>query len=67
MNRWIPWVDIKAKDPNMFVYNASVTKGMVPLLDYIWPRIKGQLPQAKLTIVGGYYQFPNNVTKTILT
>jgi len=59
MNRWIPWVDIKAKDPNMFVYNASVTKGMVPLLDYIWPRIKGQLPQAKLTIVGGYYQFPN--------
>jgi glycosyltransferase involved in cell wall biosynthesis len=59
MNRWIEWVDIKKKDPNLFVYNASVTKGMVPLLEAIWPRLKQQLPQAKLKIIGGYYQFPN--------
>ena len=59
MNRWIEWVDIKKKDPNLFVFNASVTKGMVPLLENIWPRLKQQLPQAKLKIIGGYYQFPN--------
>jgi len=59
MNRWIDWVDIRQKDPNLFVYNASVTKGMVPLLERIWPRLKAQLPNAKLKIIGGYYQFPN--------
>jgi len=59
MNRWIEWVDVKAKDPFQFVYNASVTKGMVPLLEHIWPRVKQAIPQAKLKIIGGYYQFPN--------
>lgn len=59
INRWIDWVDVKEKDPNLFVYNASVTKGMVPLLERIWPRIKQELPQARLKIIGGYYQFPN--------
>lgn len=59
MNRWIDWVDIKKKDPNLFVYNASVTKGMVPLLERIWPRLKVQLPQARLKIIGGYYKFPD--------
>jgi FkbM family methyltransferase len=59
MNRWIEWVDVKAKDPFQFVYNASVTKGMVPLLEHIWPRVKQIIPQAKLKIIGGYYQFPN--------
>jgi glycosyltransferase involved in cell wall biosynthesis len=59
MNRWIEWVDVKAKDPFQFVYNASVTKGMVPLLEHIWPRVKQAVPQAKLKIIGGYYQFPN--------
>ena len=57
INRWIEWVDIKQKDPNLFVYNASVTKGMVPLVTKIWPRIKAQLPNAKLKIIGGYYSF----------
>jgi FkbM family methyltransferase len=59
INRWVDWVDIKDKDPNLFVYNASVTKGMIPLLDHIWPRLKTQLPQARLKIIGGYYQYPN--------
>jgi len=53
-------VDIKAKDPNRFVYNASVTKGMIPLVKEIWPRVKQQLPQAKLTVIGGYYRFTVN-------
>lgn len=50
-------VDIAAKDPNQFIYNASVTKGMIPLVKHIWPRIKQQIPAAKLTVIGGYYRF----------
>ena len=59
INRWIDWVDIKKKDPNLFVYNASITKGMVPLVQKIWPRLKQHLPNAKLKIIGGYYRFNN--------
>ena len=50
-------IDIKAKDPNLFVYNASVTKGMIPLVKYIWPHVKRHIPTAKLKIIGGYYRF----------
>jgi FkbM family methyltransferase len=57
INRWVEWVDIKKKDPNLFVYNASVTKGMEPLVRKIWPKIKAQLPNATLKIIGGYYSF----------
>lgn len=53
-------VDISAKDPNLFVYNASVTKGMIPLVEHIWPKIKARLPAAKLKIIGGYYRFSTN-------
>jgi FkbM family methyltransferase len=53
----IPWVDVKAKDPDLFVYNASVTKGMIPLVTKIWPIIKQNAPNAKLKIIGGYYKF----------
>jgi glycosyltransferase involved in cell wall biosynthesis len=59
INRWIDWVDIKAKDPNLFVYNASITKGMVPLVEKIWPKIRDNVPGAKLKIIGGYYKFQN--------
>jgi len=59
INRWIDWVDVKAKDPNLFVYNASVTKGMEPLIRKIWPKIRQARPQAKLKIIGGYYRFRN--------
>lgn len=48
-------VDISAKDKNLFVYNASTTKGLVPLLNQIWPLVKKEIPEAKLTVVGGYY------------
>jgi FkbM family methyltransferase len=50
-------IDIKAKDPNLFVYNASVTKGMVPLINQIWPRVKAHIPSARLKVIGGYYRF----------
>lgn len=49
--------DVKQKDPNLFVYNASATKGMVPLVTRIWPRLKQHLPDARLVIVGGFYRF----------
>jgi FkbM family methyltransferase len=53
-------VDISAKNPDQFIYNASVTKGMMPLVKLIWPRVKQQIPQAKLTVIGGYYRFSKN-------
>ena len=59
INRWIDWVDVKDKDPNLFVYNASVTKGMVPLLERVWPKLQKTFKDIKLKIIGGYYQFPN--------
>lgn len=51
------WIDVRAKDPNLFVYNASVTKGMVPLVKQVWPEVKKRIPDAKLTIIGGFYKF----------
>lgn len=50
-------VDIKSKDKNLFVYNASVTKGMIPLVKLIWPHIKNHIPEARLKVIGGYYRF----------
>jgi FkbM family methyltransferase len=50
-------VDIKAKDRDLFVYNASVTKGMIPLVKQIWPHVKRHIPSAKLKVIGGYYRF----------
>lgn len=53
-------VDVNKKDPDQYVYNASVTKGLIPLLQNIWPEVKKQLPNAKLTVIGGYYRFREN-------
>lgn len=50
-------VDLSKKDKNHFVYNASATKGMVPVVEDIWPQIKKRIPEAKLSIIGGYYRF----------
>lgn len=46
---------IENKDPNLFVYNASATKGLMPLINHVWPRIKKSLPDARLVVIGGYY------------
>ena len=51
------WIDVREKDPNLFVFNASVTKGMVPLVKDIWPRVKQRIPNAQLKVIGGYYRF----------
>lgn len=56
----IPEVDLSKKDINHFVYNASVTKGLLPLLENIWPSVKSNIPDAKLTVIGGYYRFREN-------
>lgn len=53
-------VDVYAKDRNLFVYNASVTKGMLPLVKNIWPIVKQAIPTAKLKVIGGYYRFREN-------
>ena len=53
-------VDIQAKDRNLFVYNASVTKGMIPLVNDIWPIVRQHIPEARLRVIGGYYRFSNS-------
>ena len=55
--KYIDEVDLNKKDPNHFVYNASVTKGLKPLLQMIWPDVKRLIPNAHLTVIGGYYRF----------
>lgn len=50
-------VDISKKDRNHFVYNASATKGLIPLVTKIWPEIKKIIPEAHLTCIGGFYRF----------
>lgn len=57
MTRYLDEVDISAKDPDLFVFNASVTKGMVPLLEHVWPKVKQRIPEAKLLVIGGFYRF----------
>ena len=61
INRWIDEVDLSAKDPDLFIYNSSVTKGMLPLVKLVWPLVKARIPQAKLKIIGGYYRFRKDV------
>lgn len=55
------WVDISQKDPDLFVYNASITKGMMNLLNQVWPRVKEKIPAAKLEVVGGYYRMRDDI------
>lgn len=55
--KWIDEVDLEKKDRFQFVYNASATKGLLPLVEYVWPIIKKNIPDAKLTVIGGYYRF----------
>jgi len=47
------------KDPNLFVYNASATKGMSTLVKRAWPQIKKRIPKARLKVIGGFYRFPD--------
>lgn len=68
--KYIDEVDLSLKDPDHFVYNASVTKGLIPLLENIWPSVKAAIPNAHLTVIGGYYRFregaePDEQEKTL--
>jgi len=49
------WVDVSKKDKNQLVYSAAASKGLRPLLELIWPRLKTMFPNLKLTVIGGYY------------
>lgn len=60
IQKYKDWIDIKNKDHNLFVYNASFTKGMYPLITKIWEPIKQNIPNAKLMVIGGFYRFRKN-------
>jgi glycosyltransferase involved in cell wall biosynthesis len=53
-------VDITKKDKDLFVYNASVSKGMTSLVNNVWPLVKQRIPSAKLKVLGGFYKFQSN-------
>lgn len=55
-------IDLSKKDRNLFLFNATRVKGLDPLLRDVWPKIKKEIPNAKLKIIGGYY-IRNNTTK----
>lgn len=57
---YLDWVDVTKKDLDQYVYNSSLTKGLTPLLERVWPRIRQQNPNAKLKVLGGYYRFKEN-------
>lgn len=63
-------VDVSKKDRNLFVYNASATKGLIPLVTRVWPEVKKAIPDARLVCIGGYYRFregaePDEQEKTV--
>ncbi len=49
-------INLDIKDENLFVYNSSVTKGMISLVESVWPRIYSYNNNANLVIIGGYYR-----------
>ena len=48
-------VDFQKKDPNNFIFNAAVSKGMETLLNDIWPSIYAYNNELTLTVIGGAY------------
>jgi len=60
ITKYFDSTDITQKDRNLFVYVASVSKGLPTLLNKVWPLVKSDLPDAKLMVVGGYYHFSSN-------
>lgn len=55
-----PYVSLEDKDEMLFVYNSSITKGMVPLIEEVWPLVIKKYPEAKLKVIGGYYSFKDD-------
>jgi glycosyltransferase involved in cell wall biosynthesis/GT2 family glycosyltransferase/ubiquinone/menaquinone biosynthesis C-methylase UbiE len=49
-------IDLDTKDENLFVYNSSVTKGMITLVQNVWPKVFEYNNNAKLKVIGGYYR-----------
>lgn len=47
------------RDHNHFIFNAAYTKGMRVLLEKVWPRVRMRIQDARLTVIGGYYNFPD--------
>lgn len=53
-------INYMEKDPNLFVFVASVSKGLKVLVNDVWPIIKQNIPEARLVVAGGYYHFSSN-------
>jgi FkbM family methyltransferase len=53
--------DLDRKQQYHFVFNSNRSKGLHPLLHDVWPQVKKRLPEAKLTVIGGYYKLSKAV------
>jgi 2-polyprenyl-3-methyl-5-hydroxy-6-metoxy-1,4-benzoquinol methylase/GT2 family glycosyltransferase len=51
----INFVDIKKKNPNLYIYNASISKGLHEVIKIVWPEVRKLNPNAELICIGGYY------------
>lgn len=56
--------DLSKKTKHFFIYNASAYKGLEPLVHDIWPEIKKRIPDARLFVTGGYYEYGDTNLKT---
>ena len=54
----------QTRDPDLFLFNANQSKGLYTLLNLVWPQVEQQIPQARLVIIGGYYNFGSQFDNT---
>ena len=55
-NGFLPFkVDTRNKVKGSWIFCGAAYKGLVPLLENFWPKIRGYFPNDKLTVIGGYY------------
>ena len=59
VNEYKPVGKPPQRDINHFVFNAAYNKGMRVLLEKVWPRLRTRIQDARLTVIGGFYDFPN--------
>lgn len=51
----VDFVDVRAKNPNLYIYNASISKGLHEVVKEVWPEVRKLNPNAELICIGGYY------------
>jgi glycosyltransferase involved in cell wall biosynthesis len=56
VNLYNDHVNLTDKVPHRFAWNAATNKGLSVLLNDVWPKVREQIPNAQLDVIGGYYK-----------